>query len=90
MNRRGLLWALSLLFLCDLAMPLSPGAFQFEFIVLLDQLSEQANGFVCASEIGQSGRQPLHDRRSIPPSTGIAVEQGEDIIDPPMVNQADQ
>jgi len=31
MNRRGLLcWALTLLFLCDLAMPLSPGAFQFE------------------------------------------------------------
>jgi len=30
MNRRGLLWALALLFLCDLAMPLWPGAFQFE------------------------------------------------------------
>jgi len=30
MNRRGLLWALSLLFLSDLAMPLAPGAFQFE------------------------------------------------------------
>jgi len=30
MKRGGLLWALSLLFLCDLAMPLSPGAFQFE------------------------------------------------------------
>jgi len=25
-----LCWALTLLFLCDLAMPLSPGAFQFE------------------------------------------------------------
>lgn len=30
MNRGGLLWALSLLFLCDLSMPLSPGVFQFE------------------------------------------------------------
>jgi len=31
MNRGGwLLWALALLFLSDLAMPLSPGAFQFE------------------------------------------------------------
>ena len=30
MNRRGLLWALSLLFLCDLSMPLLPGVFQFE------------------------------------------------------------
>jgi hypothetical protein len=30
MSRGGLLWALSLLFLCDLSMPLSPGVFQFE------------------------------------------------------------
>jgi hypothetical protein len=30
MNRGGLLWALSLLFLCDLSMPLLPGVFQFE------------------------------------------------------------
>ena len=30
MNRGGLLWALSLLFLCDLSMPQLPGVFQFE------------------------------------------------------------
>src|SRR5215472_15898276 len=30
MHRRGLPWALALLFLCDFGMPLSPGAFQFD------------------------------------------------------------
>lgn len=30
MHRRILPWALALLFLCDFAMPLSPGAFQFD------------------------------------------------------------
>ncbi len=30
MHRSVLLWALALLFLCDFAMPLSPGAFQFD------------------------------------------------------------
>jgi hypothetical protein len=36
MNPGGLLWALALLFFFDLAMPLSPGAFQFEASQSLD------------------------------------------------------